>query len=280
MFWAYLALAAAGCAWGLGFVFGKVALASMPVDAMITYRFIIASAAFLALIPRLRPVPPRLLVSFFFIGVLFVPVQFLVQFNGLAHSSVTHAALIVATLPVLLALAGTVLDRVKPMWPAIAVSAIGAMIVVFRPSGSATIYGDVLIFLSMLAGAAWVLLCERYIRDYGAVTTTTYILWLGTLALLAYEAVAHPLQLVRHYPLEAWLATAGAALIATVAATLLWNAGLKRVHSSDAGLFLNLEPVVGSVCGVLLFGDPVGWPLVVGGTLVVAGAVAVTRRSG
>jgi drug/metabolite transporter (DMT)-like permease len=279
MLLAYLALAGAGTAWAMGFVFGKYALASMPVDAMITYRFIFASIFFLAAFPWLRPVPPRMLAIFFGIGVLFVPVQFLIQFNGLAHTSVSHAALIVATAPVLLALGGVFLHRARPLWPAILLSTAGAALIVFRPNGTATVAGDLLVLLSIGVGAAWVLLCERYIKTYGAITTTAYMLWLGTLALVAYELLMHPAQLVAHYSREAWIATLGAALIPTTLATLLWNYGLHRVRSSDAGLFLNLEPLVGSICGTLLFGDPVGWPLVVGGTLVVSGAVAVARRS-
>src|SRR5262249_54304472 len=60
----YLALAAAGLFWGFGFVFGKYALADMPVAAMITYRFAIAS---LVLVPVLFWRRIRILPSDFFV---------------------------------------------------------------------------------------------------------------------------------------------------------------------------------------------------------------------
>ncbi|MGB9236943.1 MAG: EamA family transporter [Terriglobales bacterium] len=50
-----LALAAAGCLWGTGFFFGKIALAEMPVAAMILFRLGFACIALLPIIFRDRP---------------------------------------------------------------------------------------------------------------------------------------------------------------------------------------------------------------------------------
>jgi drug/metabolite transporter (DMT)-like permease len=93
----YLALAAAGSFWGLGFVFGKYALADMPVAAVVRFRLAIASAV---LVPfffwRHIRIAPADVPIFAIAGLLFVPVQFLVQFEGLARTSLTHASLMVA----------------------------------------------------------------------------------------------------------------------------------------------------------------------------------------
>lgn len=44
---AFAAVAAAGLLWGLGFVFGKIALERMPVGAMVSWRFAVASIVLL-----------------------------------------------------------------------------------------------------------------------------------------------------------------------------------------------------------------------------------------
>src|SRR5438445_7852706 len=43
---AFAALAAAGCLWGTGFLFGKWALAELSVGQMVLYRFLFASLGF------------------------------------------------------------------------------------------------------------------------------------------------------------------------------------------------------------------------------------------
>ena len=276
----YAFLAAAGTFWGLGFPFGKAALATMPVDAMVTYRLLAGSLVLLPVLLRGRiHVEKRDLWKFVVAAALYVPIQFLVQFEGLAHTSVTHAALMVATAPVLLAIGSAIVHRnaSHPKWIPILISCAGAALVVLRPSGNATIYGDVLVVLSLIAGVSWVLLCESFIRRYDAVSASALMIWIGTALLVAYELLVHPVDILHVYPKTAWLASLGAGIFSTAGATVLWNLGLQRVRSADAGVFVNLEPLVGTLCGVVLFGDSLTWATVAGAALVIGGAAVVAR---
>lgn len=97
---AYLALRAAGSLWGTGFLFGKIALQELAVPHMILYRLSLAACGFVpVLLARGTRVEredwPRMVAA----GVLGVPVLFLVQFEGLARTTVSHAALMVGTAP-------------------------------------------------------------------------------------------------------------------------------------------------------------------------------------
>src|SRR5436853_234502 len=80
--WPIASLAAAGCLWGTGFLFGKIAFAEMSVSENVGYRFIFGS---LGLSPILWKSPPKfhrrawgLLVLASIVG---VPILFLLQFN-------------------------------------------------------------------------------------------------------------------------------------------------------------------------------------------------------
>jgi drug/metabolite transporter (DMT)-like permease len=279
----YLALVAAGLFWGLGFVFGKYALADMPVAAMVTFRFLIASAALVPIIffRRIHIARGDLLI-FAIAALLFVPVQFLIQFEGLARTTVTQASLMVALAPVMIAVASTIVripGSARPKWFAIAASAGGAALVVFGPAGNVGIVGDALVAISLLAGVAWILITERRMKDYDPIVACACVIWMGTAMLVAFEAIVHPHQLLAPYSTSAWLATAGSGILSTAAATVFWTIGLHNVPASDAGVFINLEPLVGALCGVALFGDGIGWPLVTGAILIIAAAVVVTRGS-
>jgi len=262
-------------------VFGKYALADMPVSAVVTFRFIVAS---IALVPIMYWRGARIARGDFLIlaaaGLLFVPVQFLIQFEGLARTTVTQASLMVALAPVFIAVGSTLLrsgDAARPKWWPIAASVAGAALVVFGPAGNLGIIGDALVALSLVSGTAWILLTERRLKSYDPIVSVGWAIWLGTAMLVAFESIANPHQLLAHYSTSAWLATAAAGIISTAAATVFWSIGLHRIPSSDAGVFINLEPLVGALCGVVLFGDSLGWPLVSGAILVIAAAVAVTR---
>src|SRR4051812_41856954 len=105
---AYAALAIAGCLWGTGFLFGKWALTELSVGQLVLYRFIFASIGFAPVtwmsMRRAETRVDRRDYSVLFIAALIgVPVQFLIQFAGLARTTVSHASLMIGNLPVLLA---------------------------------------------------------------------------------------------------------------------------------------------------------------------------------
>src|ERR1700744_805470 len=101
----FAAAALASSFWGCGFLFGKIALAEMSVGHMVFYRFFFATLGLLPLIlthrPNLKPSEWRTLAIASALG---VPLQFLLQFRGLALTTVSHASLMVGTMPVILAL--------------------------------------------------------------------------------------------------------------------------------------------------------------------------------
>jgi drug/metabolite transporter (DMT)-like permease len=67
-------------------------------------------------------------------------------------------------------------------------------------------------------------------------------------------------------------------ILATATTTVLWNWGLKRVPASQAGVFVNLEPLVGATLGVIVMHESLGITAVAGGVLIVGGALYFSRR--
>lgn len=281
--WAFAALAGAGALWGLGFAFGKIALLSMPVGAMITFRFAVATLALAPFLLTRRHfrVDKGDRRWFLLAAMLFVPVQFLVQFEGLARTSVSHASLMVATAPAMLAIGSSLLARRMPSRTAIVAilaSICGAALVAAKPGTNAHFTGDLLVVISLVAGISWVLVTQHRLNRYEPVASTAALVTIGTIALVLVESVFHPHDLVRTYPTAAWLAVGASGILSTAAATLLWNLGLQRVRAAEAGVFVNLEPVIGTACGVIFFGDGAGWQLFAGGALVIAAALLITLR--
>ena len=276
-----LALATAGCLWGTGFFFGKIALSEMPVTTMVLFRLVFACAG---LLPALFVDRPRFAGTewgwILAASVLGVPVQFLVQFKGLSLTTVSHAALMVGILPILLALAAVLFSGESLHlggWLALVVSTVGAGLIALsgkRDSGTAhaSIAGDLLVVVSMFAAIAWILISKRLVRQHSALMVSGVIYWIGTLLLLAVVMITAGTPSL-HYSTRVWIAVAEQGILATATTTVLWNWGLKRVPASQAGIFVNLEPLVGAILGVSIMHEVLGPAAIAGGLLILGGAV-------
>ena len=53
--------------------------------------------------------------------------------------------------------------------------------------------------------------------------------------------------------------------------------GIREVGPSKAAVFINLEPVSAILLGVLVLGEVLTWPVLVGGAMVIAGVYLVNR---
>src|SRR5437667_104963 len=178
---AFAALAAAGCLWGTGFLFGKWALTDLSVGHKVLYRFLFASLGFApATFRGLRRAESRIarrdMPLFFAAALLGVPVQFIVQFAGLDRTTVSHASLMVGNLPVLLA-AGAALfahERVTAgRWIALITSTLGAALIAFSASkgeagAQATVLGDLLVVAAAIFVAVGNTEVGQQVRPSGA----------------------------------------------------------------------------------------------------------------
>jgi drug/metabolite transporter (DMT)-like permease len=288
----FAACALAGSLWGCGFFFGKIALAEMNVGAMVLYRFLFATLALAPLLLTHRPRFTRsdwgLLLLASFLG---IPLQFLTQFSGLALTTVSHASLMVGTLPVLLAVAATLfaherMDRTG--WFALVISTVGAVLIALGArhatgANRPTLAGDMFVVLSLVIALAWILLNKRLMQRHSAVTVTAYGIAVGTAMLLVCVPLLyrHPFgpSPISAISLRAWLALAASGLLCTASTTLLWNWGLTQVPASQAGVLLNMEPLIGSLLGVFLLHESLGPSARAGGALILAAAVMITTGS-
>ena len=299
-FLGYGACAVAGCLWGTGFYFGRLALDEMSVEHMVLYRFLFACVGMLPVallnLDRVRFTAAE--IRILLISAAFgVPIQFLIQFHGLARTTVSHAALMVGSMPVLLAAAAALFahERLDAIgWAALVGSTVGAALVVLGGHAVRTtreepsLIGDLLVVLSLCTALAWILLSKKLMQTHSPVVVTAYSIVAGTIMLVA--IVLGPLLLnpwrthkippppVSHVSITAWSALAISGLACTATTTFLWNWGIHHVPASRAGVFLNIEPALGSYLGVRLLGEHLGPYAWIGGALILAAAIILTTR--
>jgi drug/metabolite transporter (DMT)-like permease len=302
-FLGYGACFIAGCLWGTGFYFSRLALNEMSVEYMVLYRILFACLGVLpvALMSRWRFSGAELR-TLLLSAAFGIPISCLIQFSGLARTTVSHASLMVGAMPVMLGVAAALfapkrskeerLDRIG--WMALFASTIGATLLTLGGShgahtrGQPSLAGDLLVLVSLLAALAWILLSKKLMLTHSPSVVSAYTILVGGAMLLPWVLgpwLLSPLTHARVAPppfaaisWTAWGALAFSGLLCTATTTLLWNWGIHHVPASRAGVFLNIEPALGSWLGVQLLGEYLGAFAWVGGGLILAAAVTLTTR--
>lgn len=278
------ALALAGCLWGTGFLFGKIAMTEMTVSENVSFRFIAGALALSPILLRRWDYHGWEIGLILVASLIGVPVQFLIQFKGLQLTTVSHASLIVGTLPVILAVssAAVLKERLRGLeWGGLGLSALGALLIARSSVADASgpqpsLHGDLLVLVSLCAAVVMILCTKRLIATHNALHVTATLIWTGTVMLLIWAEVTRPLRF--HFSACAWGAAAAQGLFATAGAYLCWNWGLSHMQASRAGVFLNLEPAVGALLGVVFLHERLGATALLGGFFILSAAVYFSVR--
>jgi O-acetylserine/cysteine efflux transporter len=300
---AVAALVGAGLLWGTTVPLSKLALQWLPPGWLTATRFGLAAAVLLAFVqrtrPRLRaaarpalrlagrpglrtggrpgtltglrsPWSVKVLVS----GAIGYGGSVLMQNAGIARTSVTHAALLIGAVPVMVAVVAALWQHTvaRPVaWVGFAISLAGVgLVTADGGGGGATLTGDGLVLASLLVSAVFTVGQARLLRGRDPVAVTAVQFLGAALGALTFTVITERMPAA---PTSAGpvLAVTALAVGGTLLPFTLFAYGQSRVSAEVAGAFYNIEPLVGAAAGAVLFGNPVGIALVGGGAAIVAG---------
>jgi drug/metabolite transporter (DMT)-like permease len=74
-----------------------------------------------------------------------------------------------------------------------------------------------------------------------------------------------------------WGSVLALGLVSTAFTFMVWNWGLERLPASQAGVYVNLEPVVGAVLGVSVLHEALGPGALLGGLLIIGAAWIISQ---
>jgi drug/metabolite transporter (DMT)-like permease len=266
------ALVAAGLAWGASVPLSKAGLDWLAPGWLTAARFGLAAVVLLAVVPRpaLRAAGAWPVLAS---GALGYGGCVLLQNAGLVRTSVTHAALLIGAVPVLVAIIAALWQHAvaRPVaWAGFALSLAGAAAVTGGHGGGAPRAGDAAVQASAVQSAALTHAQGRLLAHRDPIAVTAVQFAGATLVALAVAAATEGMPAV---PAGGGpvLAVLGLTAIGTLAPFTLFAYGQRRVPAQVAGAFLNLEPLVGAAAGIVAFGDPAGPRQLAGGAAIVAG---------
>ncbi len=281
---AIVLLATASAFLGGAMVTAKLAVADVPPMTVAATRFALATLVLLLtrqLVPRLRGTTSRPsmgdLPIIAGLGMTAAAGYNILLLTGLRLAPASDAAMIgPAVAPVVSTLLAAVLLRERPRALAVAglVVSIAGILLVMSPSGTvdgSRLAGDLVFVAAGGLFGGYLVLSRFAARRFSPLDITLYGSMFGALVLLPFALLeGGPARLIEAGS-SSLLAIGHLALLATVAAFVLLNEGLRRLGVTRSAGFTMMIPVFGVLQAMVLLGEPLAGTALIGAVVVLAG---------
>ncbi|MFL6718652.1 MAG: DMT family transporter [Burkholderiaceae bacterium] len=197
--------------------------------------------------------------------------------SGMARTSATNSALIVALGPLVSSLLAAIVFRERLALPRLAGIALGlagvAGVILHRPGADVAQAGagDMLVGASVLSFALGGVLVQRLARQLDALAISWGIYLVGTLFLALHAAMAGFDQRILTSGWQSWSLMLFSGVAASAIGNLIWNRSIGILGISRTALFLNWVPLFAITFAVAFLGEPFSWWLAFGFGCVVCG---------
>ncbi len=273
-------------AFGGTFVATKVALRGFEPLLIALLRFAVAGAI-LWLIWRRRgarePITRAELARLALLGFVSLTVYFAFENVGIAHTSASAAAILIATIPIFVLVLSAVTGRERSsarQWLGVVLSFAGVVALVELGgggAGGAGLGGDLLVLAAALAGAAYTVMARRLLVTRSALFVTAWQNLFGALFMAPLAAAEAAIVGVRTPTIAASAAVLYLALLGSVVAYLLLNYGLRFVPAGRASAYTNIVPVIAVGVAYVVLGERLTVGQALAALVVLAGVVLVSR---
>jgi len=273
----------------------KMALPDMPPLLMAALRCATASIFLVVLLLRssdatTRALTPASIRAFVILGIAGIFISTQGSYLAIFYSTASNIILLQAASPVMIALGARFYlgEQLHGMqWLGVAVSASGVLLVItngrllsLRPGDVHT--GDLINIFTLAGWSAYTVYSKRVLATSTPAMLTTAAYVAGTLLIIPTAIVTAPLfPAPRWGSPVVWIVVLYQAIAGAIA-HIYWSRAIHVVGPSRAGIFLNLQPVVGLVLAALLLREKLGLWQMLGGACVLAGVTLTTggRRRG
>jgi drug/metabolite transporter (DMT)-like permease len=265
----------------------RVVVEDVPPFSLAVLRFgqggLLLAVALLVLAPRLLRTSWDRLRRFGLLGMVLFAL-FPLTFNiGLQFTEASRGALMLASMPIWSAILGRGTGERLSARQVVGVllSVLGIGLAVVEPgipfAGDArSLVGDGLLLLTGLLGAVYGLLAKRALVLNNPATVTTYAMLFGTLVLLPAALVEGLVPAIERLDGQLLALVLFLGVLGGAVAFLLWTWALVRLTPTQVAVYVNLNPVVAALLGVLLLAERRSGLFVLGFVAVVTGVLLVS----
>lgn len=274
--------------WGPTYVATKIALVDMGPYLLAFMRFVLAIALLIPIAVNTLRKERNLKLPYgrlVLMGLTGGACYFAFQNLSLLYITAFEASLIGAMLPVVVAVVSWLVigERLTPIQIGGIILAVAGVIFMTVLGNAAleasfSILGYLFLLGSAFSWAFFTILGRGVNATLPSTVVAAFNALFGAIFLLPLAIVdlaqsGWPQVSPLSWAMIAYLGLAGSGL-----SFLFWNYGLKTVSAGEAGTATNLGPFLGAYSAWAFLGEPITWAHIVGGIVVVAGVMLVTRQ--
>ena len=281
---AALGAVAVNILWGLSFIASKIALShGFTPFSLAFFRYVLAVAALLPVAKKRGALKGWRtdFVPMLAAAVAGVTLYFFFEYNGVARIEASTASLIIASIPVLQLVTDALLHgrRFRLLtWAGAAASVAGVYLLsAYGQKGGGSALGLLFMLGACLCWVTYNEIADGLMKRHDTffVTFETSVLAMGTLLPCA---IFSPPDWGAINP-AAVLSVAFLGVLCSAVGYLLYNHSIRALSPARTALFLNLNPIAGCLGGVLILGETLTAPQLLGGAIILASLLLVNRRS-
>lgn len=208
-------------------------------------------------------------------------------FFGLEYSSAINAPVIGSSGPLFLYLFSILILREKPKPKILAgtlVSLSGVLLIVGIPLFLSRFdimetIGNLLFVLATIGSVGHTIFSKEIIQHYKAATVTYWSFIIGTYTFapfFIYEMIKyHPFTTIDN---RGWLGIIFGIFLSSAAGYLLFEWGIKQLDGQEIGIFAYIDPIVAAILAILLLGESITLPFLIGAALIFGGIYIAEGR--
>jgi drug/metabolite transporter (DMT)-like permease len=206
--------------------------------------------------------------------------------QGIYRTTAGNSSLILATVPIFVALLSSVLgiERVgRKVWQGVILSFVGILLIVEGAGRTLTLtdqswIGDLLILTGTIFWSTYTVLSKPLLQRYSPLKLTTLTMAIGTLPLVLVSVPSLKEQNWSSIPSQGWLSLAYSFCFAIAISYVIWYTGVSRIGNARTALYENLVTVIALAVAWIFLSETMTLLQVLGAVLVFT-SLYLARRS-
>jgi O-acetylserine/cysteine efflux transporter len=268
--------------WGFNYAFAKLGLLELPPFSLLALRFLLVGVLAVPFAKTPRRHLPQLLALSLVLGTL----HFGLVYLGLTRVDAATGAVLVQLQVPFAALLSFLWLRERPGWlwlGGASLAFLGALLLLGEPRTSANLGHALLVVLSAVMWAVSYLQLKG-MQKPGPLDSFSINAWMSLFAALQLFALSlvfehGQLQAVRMMSVTGWLSLAYQVLCVGLLAYVIWYRLIVKYPVSTTSPFTLTIPVLSSLAGALLLGEPITGRFVAGTGVTLAGVALLLRSA-
>lgn len=214
--------------------------------------------------------------SLLLLGGVCYTLQSTFYFTAVRHISVSLAVLILYTYPMFVSAISFFLRSEKPtVWviSAMLLSFAGLMLIVGNIKGNISFFGSAMAVLAAFIYSIYVVYGNHVIKQLPSIMISAFVTLFAACGVLLTGVITRDINF--HFDARTLLPVAGIILFSTVLTIFTFFKGLELLGPTKASVLSMTEPVFTILLSMLLFKESMGLLQILGGIVVLAGALMV-----